>query len=68
MKSVLVFIGLIALLILLFGKSLGDTIWSAILVVVGIIGFIVLGIIFATGFSSFADWLCDDKKRTGKKS
>ena len=68
MRSVLVFIGLIALLILLFGKNLGDSIWSAILVVVGITGFIVLGVIFATGFSSFADWLCDDKKRTGKKS
>ena len=68
MRSSIVFICLIALLILLFGKNLGDAIWSVILVVVGIIGFIVLGVIFANGFSSFADWLCDDKKRTGKKS
>ena len=67
MKSILVFVGLMILLVLLFGKDLGDAIWSAILVVVGIIGFIVLGTIFATGFSNFADWLCDDKKRTGHK-
>ena len=68
MKSTLTFIGLLAILILVFGKGLGDAIWSAIIAILGIIGFIVLGCIFAAGFSSFTDWLGDDKKHTGKKS
>ena len=70
MKSILPFIILIILLLLVFGNGLFEAIGGAATFILGVVGFIVIAILFCTAFSSFADWVCKDdtKKHTNHNS